>query len=247
MHFGLATLQAQDEAARKSLAGLSRGLPNQPPPELPNQPPRGPLASFPVGTLVLSAAAVVSTSWPALGRWLLDLREVSGRWEPWRAFTGHLVHGSWAHLLLDLSIFVPLCLLREWKAGLRQLLLDYLIIAFCVALGIRLLHGEWSTYCGLSGVVYGFLPVALLTPGSPPGKSRPKSRGLGVVAVTILALKSALELLQNGWLFQGQALERALGVVYLPGSHFAGIIAGLCLAFLCPHPHQPPRAPLASS
>lgn len=208
------------------------------------------LSSFPVGTALLSGAAFLATLWPALRPWLLDLRETPGTWEPWRPFTGHLAHGSPTHLFLDLSIFVPLAFTREKRVGLFRLLLDYSLVGLGVSWGTRCLHDGWTSYCGLSGVIYGFIPLVLLSgrgaQQDSPLKSFRSFRSfrfslLGVAVVVFLAIKSALELGQNGWLFQNPGLERALGVVYLPGSHCAGILAGLGLTGLYAALSQPSR------
>ena len=128
------------------------------------------LALLPVGSLLLAAAAVASTLTPLLSRLLIDLREGS-RFEPWRPFTGHLVHGSSTHLLLDLAAFVPLAALRERRAGTGMLFVEVLALAAGVAAGIRLLHDPsggiaWTSYCGLSGIVYGLAVIVLLDAGS---------------------------------------------------------------------------------
>ncbi len=190
------------------------------------------LAQYPAGTACLALFATLSTALPFLRRALIDIRDLSDRFEPWRFFTGHLVHASYQHLVLNLALFVPISAWRERKVGLQRLLLELLVIAGAVALGVRWLHTGWSTYCGLSGVVYGLLAVALLGAPMKAARAWPLSRRLmiGPLIVAILAVKTTLECLQNGWIWQGKFLESTLGVVYLSGSHAAGLFAGLCVA-----------------
>jgi membrane associated rhomboid family serine protease len=178
------------------------------------------LAHFPAGSCLIAAAATVATLAPLASRLLIDLREGADRFEPWRPWTGHLVHGSVTHLALDLALFTPLAFLRERRAGLAAFLLEYAFLAAFVAAGVRVLHLEWATYCGLSGVVYGLLTIVLLeaaTAGTLP---------LAGTLLAALALKSTAEYAGGGWLFAGPGFERALGVDYLPGAHVAGIAAG---------------------
>jgi rhomboid family GlyGly-CTERM serine protease len=192
------------------------------------------LSLFPAGTLLLAAAAAAATLVPVLGRALVDTREAVERLEPWRPWTGHLVHGTLAHLALNLGALVPLGLLREHRRGTTAFLLECAAIAACVAAGIRLLHPSWTSYCGLSGVVYGLLALVLLD--GPSGSTRWMARG----AVAALALKSALEYRAGGWLTNGGALEDLLGVVFLPGSHCAGLAAGVAVALLYALPSGAP-------
>lgn len=185
------------------------------------------LALFPAGTFLLASAATLATLLPFLGRILIDAREAADRLEPWRPWTGHLVHGTLAHLALNLAAFVPLGLLRERRRGTAGFLLECAAIAACVAAGIRLFHPSWTTYCGLSGVVYGLLALVLL--------EGPTSRGARAVcwsAVAVLAVKSVSEYRGGGWLVEGAALEGLLGVVFLPASHVAGLVAGAAITLL---------------
>ena len=173
-----------------------------------------------------------------MGALLIDVRYVAHDAEWWRPLTGHLVHGSSLHLLLNLSFFVPLGLLHERQVGTFRFLLECGSLAACVAGGVRLLHSNWETYCGLSGVVYGLLTVVLLAHAgargcrrSNPGLSVPHYFDAGVVFA--LAAKSIFEYVNGGWLTGASTLTPSLGVIYLPGSHGAGIAAGLVLALAC--------------
>ncbi|MBI4602955.1 MAG: rhomboid family intramembrane serine protease [Planctomycetes bacterium] len=216
------------ETARARLAALLRAG-------------RDALAQWPAGTALLAAAAVAATVVPALSRALIDLRGAEGDGAaPWRPLTGHLVHASASHLLLNLLVLVPAAALRERRVGAARLLVEYAVLAVAVAAGVRLLHDGWTSYCGLSGVLYGWLALVLLDLGGAgasrrdrpdrPRADRPRARALGLAVVALLAAKTALELAGSGWLAGREALEAALGVRYLAGSHAAGLAAGALLA-----------------
>jgi membrane associated rhomboid family serine protease len=206
------------------------------------------LALLPVGSLLIAAAAVASTLAPLLSRLLVDLRE-SSRFEPWRPLTGHLVHGSSTHLLLDLAAFVPLAAIRERRAGTGMLLVEMLALAAGVSAGIRLLHDPsmpggiaWTSYCGLSGVVYGLAVIVLLDAGSA------VATGPRAAVAAALMAKSCLEYGAGGWLASSSALEDALGVVYMPGAHCAGCAVGLYIVHASRAPaFHPSRKRLAAS
>ena len=189
---------------------------------------------LPIGTVLLSVVAVAATGHSRLGAQLEDARNLLVTFEWWRPITGHLAHAGALHLVLNLAVFIPLGALRESRVGTRQFLLELLSLAVFVAAGIRILHGEWDTYRGLSGIVYGLLTVLLLDatrkhPGDDLRVVRSRSR-LGLVA--FLTGKSLLEYGGDGWLVATGWLESSLGVTYLPGSHCAGIAAGAAIALL---------------
>ncbi len=196
---------------------------------------RGPrLCRLPIGTALLSVVAVAATCHPRLGAQLEDARNLLVTFEWWRPITGHLAHAGALHLVLNLAVFIPLGAFRESRVGTRQFLLELLALAASVAAGIRFLHGEWDTYRGLSGVVYGLLVVLLLdTTRKHPGDELPVARSrsrLGLVA--FLTGKSVLEYSGDGWLVATGWFESSLGVVYLPGSHCAGIAGGTAITLL---------------
>lgn len=180
------------------------------------------LAQFPLGASILALAAAVTTLLPFLNRLFIDDRSIEGRFEPWRVVTGHLVHGNILHLALNLIVFTPLAAIRERRVGLRRLLLEYAILAVCVSAGVRVLDGAWTTYCGLSGVVYGLLVIVLAG----------ERTLLGPAIIAALAVKTALEAEGGGWIVQREALETSLGVTYLVGSHAAGMAAGVLIVLL---------------
>ncbi len=189
---------------------------------------------LPVATTLLAVVAVAATCHPRLGAQLEDTRNLLATFEWWRPITGHLAHAGALHLVLNLAVFIPLGALRESRVGTRQFLVELLALAASVAAGIRFLHGEWDTYRGLSGIVYGLLTVLLLDttrkhPGDDLRAARSRSR-LGLVA--FLAGKSVLEYGGDGWLVATGWFESSLGVTYLPGSHCAGIAAGAAIALL---------------
>ena len=167
---------------------------------------------------------------PAVSARLIDLRALTG-FDPWRLFTGHLVHGSLTHLLLNLAFFMALGGLRERRVGTIRFLLEYALLAACVAVGVRLLHSGWSSYCGLSGVVYGTLVLVLLDHRRDANR-KTHTPSLGAWVVGCISIKTTFELAGGGWVLGPGALEDSFGVLYLAGSHAAGIVGGLLLALV---------------
>ncbi len=178
---------------------------------------------------------------PALALALEDRATLSARpggfAEFWRLVTGHLTHGTTRHAILNLALLIPLIGWREHRVGSRQVLAEFLLIALAVAIGVRLLHDGWTSYRGLSGVVYGFLAIWLLD------RARDPEHGTVAMAVLVtLTLKTLLECSTGGWAWNADDLTSSLGVRYLPGSHLAGLLCGIALATERNEPDLPPLA-----
>ena len=152
-------------------------------------------------SFLIAGLALAATFVPALGLLFEDVRELdrNAPGELWRPLTGHLAHGSATHLALNLIVFLPLALWRERRVGSLRLAIELTALALGVAGGVRLLHGDWATYRGLSGVVYGLIAIVFLTPPFSEGgraaveQAHGRARGIGRLVVGVLVVKSALE------------------------------------------------------
>ncbi len=151
--------------------------------------------------------------------------------EAWRPITGHVVHGSLVHLVYNLALLVPLLFWRERRVGSRRTILEYLLFAVSVALGVRLLHDGWTSYRGLSGVAYGFLALYLLHAArdvSADDAAR-RWRALPLTVLAVITAKTLIECVAGGWVIRPVETSESLGIVLLPGSHLAGMIAATML------------------
>lgn len=79
--------------------------------------------------------------------------------EPWRLLTGHFVHLSVTHLLLNTAAFLLLWLLflNDWRAGDGFLMLYTLPITAWL-----LIYSELDWYVGLSAVLHGWFLLGCL-------------------------------------------------------------------------------------
>ena len=170
-------------------------------------------------TLLLISATVLAALSPRLAGLLEDHAALEVD-ELWRPLTGHLAHSSASHLILNLILFAPLAFLRERRRGAVAFLVEYLFLAAAVAAGVRLLHDGWESYRGLSGIVYGLLTLMLLTE-----RRAAWARALQV----LIAAKTVVETVAGGWILGDARLNETLGVLFLPASHLAGMIAAVAL------------------
>lgn len=75
----------------------------------------------------------------------------------WRLITGHLVHGSLAHLLLNMAGLGLIAALFSRDYTLRQWLIVLLLSAMTINAGFVLFEPQLQWYVGLSGILHGAL------------------------------------------------------------------------------------------
>ncbi|ODU08475.1 MAG: rhombosortase [Rubrivivax sp. SCN 71-131] len=172
------------------------------------------------GASVLGGAAAVAPSGALALDWQPDLALV----QPWRWWTGALVHGSAAHLALNLAGTLLVALLGMAAQVPARLALAWLL-AWPLTQGGWLLGPSLAHFHGLSGVLHAGVAIVglhLLWP-------RRGTRVLpGLLLLAGLTVKLALE--QPF----GPVLRAApeLGIAIAPWSHFSGTVAGLLCAAL---------------
>lgn len=134
--------------------------------------------------------------------------------EYWRLVTGHLVHGGWRHLLLNLAGLALMRLLfprgysgLEWCViGLASLL--------AIDIGFWWLEPQLQWYVGLSGVLHGLLAAGAMA------WWRIESKILAAALSSILIGKLCWEQLQG-------ALPLSGGMPVIVDAHLYGAVGGL--------------------
>jgi len=155
--------------------------------------------------------------------------------ECWRLLTGHLVHGSGQHLLLNAVGLGLVAALFPREYSVRGWLLILVGSVAIIDLGFVLLEPQLEWYVGLSGVLHGALAAGAI--GWWQHESRPLALTLTVVLIGKLVweqLHGALPLSGDMPVIVDAHLYGALG----------GALAGFCLSLhnRAPFPHQPPTA-----
>ena len=178
--------------------------------------PTRPWTSAAVWTLGLVLAAAAASLLPGL--FVLD-RAALAHGEPWRLWTGHLVHLTFGHFLLDVGAGAVLLLfLRSRRAAL--------LLPPLVGLGVFALRPDISTYAGLSGVLHGWtVLLAVDLARTTRGLERWAAAGL---LVGVLA-KALFEALTASSVFTSTV---AMGGETVYVAHLVGVLGGLVLAAL---------------
>ena len=140
--------------------------------------------------------------------------------EPWRIISGHLVHGSWSHLLVNLINIILLRLVfHEWlpsKKWLGFIIFSAVFISLGLWLGSELTH-----YVGFSGVFHGLLLYLLLQ--SQQLTSQKSMRLLLIAAAVLLIGKVIYEQVFGA----SEQLANFIGMTVAIDAHLLGVISGL--------------------
>lgn len=140
--------------------------------------------------------------------------------QPWRLLTGHLVHISWTHALINAAALVIVARLYAQDLGARAQLAALASAALAISAALALLYPSIDWYRGLSGALHGlyfagatkwlfteqprtlrrlWLPAALLAGGwvkvtfeQPGGATLPYAGWLGAAVVPQAHLVGAL-------------------------------------------------------
>lgn len=175
--------------------------------------------TFPWISVAFTLVSIALSMYPSgLMHFCFDAQAIAqGEW--WRLLTGHLVHSSAEHLIWDALAFFCVGVYVEVNSS-RLLAMSLLAGLLSVDL---LLLSAWSPllfYCGLSGILFAPLAVALWLHWQ-------NSRGLlSVAPMMICAGKIIWELVQ-----QNNLLVNSGWPAY-PPAHLAGIVGGLLVCFV---------------
>jgi len=112
-------------------------------------------------TLGIAVAALAAYAWPRLADVWIYERPAILAGQVWRLWTGHLVHYSASHLLLDLAVFVAAGGWLEWILP-RPARWFYLLAPPAISAALLVAEPALTRYAGLSGVATGVLVLLAL-------------------------------------------------------------------------------------
>lgn len=170
---------------------------------------------------LLALASVLARAWPAAA---LDWQPALALAEPWRWWTAAWVHGSRAHLMLNVGGAVLVGAVG-WAAQLPSSAALAWALAWPLTQLGWLLGPPLAHFFGLSGVLHAGIAVLAVHLVF---DAKGLQRWIGCGLLLGLALKLALEHPFGPVLRPSPAL----GVAVAPWSHFCGAVAGLAAATL---------------
>ena len=183
-----------------------------------------------LGALVVTAICVRAGPLPAdtpLAH-ALDWQPRLGLSEPWRLWTCAWVHGSAAHLLVNIAGGTVVAFVG-WRARLPAAAAVAWMLAWpgtqllMATIDSERLAAAMPHYFGLSGALHaGVVVLGLWLAGAPAG-ARPRERWIGAAIVAATLAKVASE---APWDLAPRA-SQALGIAVAPVAHACGVGAGL--------------------
>ncbi|WP_386722528.1 rhombosortase [Litoribrevibacter euphylliae] len=138
----------------------------------------------------------------------------------WRVLSGHWLHLSWNHWLMNqlglvlILWLLPMLLLKaRWLLG---------FVGIGLVIGISLLATDLDGYVGMSGVLYGLLFYGALIDHSLPKRIK-------ALFLTLVAMKVLVE---QVWPQLNAATEAQIGGMVAIDAHLFGSLAGVGMALL---------------
>lgn len=150
-------------------------------------------------------------------------RDLLAQGEYWRLLTGHLVHGSWQHVALNVAGLTLVAVLFRGAYRAGQWLFIGVVSALCIDAGLFWLVPTLQWYVGLSGVLHGLLAAGAWSWWHAP--VREGDRGMAVLLSLILIGKL-------GWEQWQGALPLSGDLNVIVDAHLYGAVGGLLAAWL---------------
>lgn len=139
--------------------------------------------------------------------------------EYWRLLTGHFVHASIAHLLLNMAGLVLIAALFPRDFSLRQWLLIGLLSMLCIDVAFVFYEPQLEWYVGLSGVLHGAITAGAVA------WWKHETRLLAAILSLLLVVKLAWEQLYGALPFSGD-------MQVIVDAHLFGALGGLAAGLL---------------
>lgn len=175
--------------------------------------------SWPWLTVTVIVAAIITFLRPAWSETLIYDRAALAQGELWRLWTGHLVHFSGQHLLLDLFAFGISAAIVESCHGNRGR--EFILAAAgCLSGGLYLLEPALARFGGLSGIATCTMLIAVFCLM----QNLPAYRRAGCFLIGVICLKVVAESFLPLTTLAGMA---TVSVFKMPLSHTLGALLAL--------------------
>lgn len=173
-----------------------------------------------MGLTVLAVLVMLSLQGWGAQETLAYQREAiaSGQW--WRLYTGHLVHFTNYHLLMNCVGLLVVTYLFLWRLTPALLLLHWLLVPWLVGLALFLFSTGLDEYRGFSGVFYSLLMTGLLS-------SRRADALFAWGGIILLVAKSIYEHLPA---FDDRYMLDKIGAPIAADAHLYGLLVALLMA-----------------
>jgi len=172
--------------------------------------------------LITLLAVLLATLPPEITAPLMFQRDNIAAGEIWRAFSGHLLHLGWQHLLMNLAGLWMIFWFARGIVTVTEWLITLLFSSLLISLGL-LLFSEITWYVGLSGLLHSLLALVALR------LIEHKHREGWIILLFLLC-----KIIWEQWQGATPGLEQTIGGKVILEAHLYGAIAGLAIAATLP-------------
>jgi rhomboid family GlyGly-CTERM serine protease len=183
-------------------------------------------------TIIVVAAAVLATVWPAAGEAMIYDRGALLRGEVWRLWAGHVVHLGWAHLGWNLAVVIPAGLWLE-RIAPRPARWFLAIAPGVIAAGLLVFLPDLARFAGLSALATGLVVLLALDRLRAGGR---EPRWIWLTVLGLVGVKLLGETLTGGSLFA----SLSGGARVVPLAHLLGCVAALGVWLAIGRTHRRP-------
>lgn len=182
--------------------------------------PSRPASPLPWATVLVTVATMLIFSSEKAFEALIYQRAKIFSGEPWRLWTGHLVHFGSSHLAWDVAVFLPAgCWLETLRP--RAARWFYLVSPGFISGLLLIFDAQLERYAGLSGVAIGTLLLLALVQL----RERRESPWFWWAVIVLIAAKVSIELLKGTPLL----VSDFQNIRNVPLAHIGGLVGGaLC-------------------
>lgn len=139
--------------------------------------------------------------------------------EWWRLLSGHFIHLSWAHLMLNLTgLWLVFIIFFQFEKPVI-LLTSIIMLAIGISLELAIFSHDITWYVGLSGVLHGLIVIGAMK----------NYRFNPWIAISLLVGISA-KLAWEQFFADAHAMELAIGGKVIYEAHLYGVITGIFIA-----------------
>jgi rhomboid family GlyGly-CTERM serine protease len=176
-----------------------------------------------LGAIALIVALGATGDW---GRQFLAYERASlTQLQLWRLLTGHLVHLSWRHALLNCTGLAVLWALFAREFTPQRWIWILSLAALCIDAGLWFLDPTLDWYLGASGVLHGAWAAGAYA-------ALRRGEGMGYVLLLLLVIKLIYEHQSNLSVFEGD-------LPLVPAAHLLGALGGVVAAVVPPTAAKP--------
>ena len=170
-----------------------------------------------VSLLLVALLLTLGFAGEGAAKWLAWQRPAIERGQWWRMLSGHFVHFTTYHAVMNSLGLMLLAYFLLWRMPFVQFAINLLLLPVVISLGLIVSDPNLTEYRGFSGTFYGLLIAGLVV-------DLPYNRLVSTVGIILLLGKVVYEQLPG---FDDQYLIEQIGAAVSTDAHLIGVVTAL--------------------